>query len=94
MPGEEEEVPRDGIELKRCFNCARDPRGRAVLRIGRSKHAGRGEVTVAWASTSSSEASCNARRTRDGTQSVRTRTHCKRRSGPRCTRANPVNLHP
>ncbi len=39
----EEEVPRDGIELKRCFNYARDAQGRALLWIGRSKTTGRGE---------------------------------------------------
>lgn len=40
---DEEEVPRDGIELKRCFNYARDAQGRALLWIGRSKTTGRGE---------------------------------------------------
>jgi hypothetical protein len=40
---EEEEVPRDGIELKRSFNYARDAQGRALLWIGRSKATGRGE---------------------------------------------------
>ncbi|WP_394788313.1 hypothetical protein [Rhodoferax sp.] len=40
---EEEEVPRDGIELKRRFNYARDAQGRALLWIGRSKTTGRGE---------------------------------------------------
>jgi hypothetical protein len=40
---EEEEVPRDGIELKRAFNYARDATGRAMLWIGRSKTTGRGE---------------------------------------------------
>ncbi|MDO8248094.1 MAG: hypothetical protein Q7T78_00035 [Rhodoferax sp.] len=40
---EEEEVPRDGIELKRSFNYARDAQGRALLWIGRSKVTGRGE---------------------------------------------------
>jgi len=40
---EEEEVPRDGIELKRNFNYARDAQGRALLWIGRSKVTGRGE---------------------------------------------------
>lgn len=40
---EEEEVPRDGIELKRAFNYARDAQGRALLWIGRSKTTGRGE---------------------------------------------------
>jgi hypothetical protein len=35
--------PRDGIELKRAFNYARDARGRALLWIGRSKTTGRGE---------------------------------------------------
>ena len=40
---DEEEVPRDGIELKRCFNYARGPDGRAWLWIGRSKTTGRGE---------------------------------------------------
>ena len=39
----DEEVPRDGIELKRNFNYARDTQGRAVLWIGRSKTTGRGE---------------------------------------------------
>ncbi len=39
----EEEVPRDGIELKRAFNYARDAQGRALLWIGRSKTTGRGE---------------------------------------------------
>ena len=39
----EEEVPRDGIELKRSFNYARDASGRALLWIGRSKTTGRGE---------------------------------------------------
>jgi hypothetical protein len=40
---EEEEVPRDGIELKRAFNYARDAQGRGLLWIGRSKTTGRGE---------------------------------------------------
>ena len=40
---EEEEVPRDGIELKRTFNYARDAQGRGLLWIGRSKATGRGE---------------------------------------------------
>lgn len=40
---DEEEVPRDGIELKRRFNYARGPDGRAWLWIGRSKTTGRGE---------------------------------------------------
>jgi hypothetical protein len=40
---EEEEVPRDGIEIKRAFNYARDADGRALLWIGRSKKTGRGE---------------------------------------------------
>ncbi|MEO7854407.1 MAG: hypothetical protein ABIR94_19475 [Rubrivivax sp.] len=40
---EEEEVPRDGIEIKRAFNYARDASGRAWLWIGRSKTTGRGE---------------------------------------------------
>jgi hypothetical protein len=40
---EEEEVLRDGIELKRAFNYARDARGRAWLWIGRRKTTGRGE---------------------------------------------------
>ena len=40
---EEEEVPRDGVELKRCFNYARDAQGHARLWIGRSKTTGRGE---------------------------------------------------
>ena len=40
---EEEEVPRDGIEIKRAFNYARDASGRALLWIGRSKVTGRGE---------------------------------------------------
>lgn len=39
----EEEVPRDGIELKRSFNYARDASGRALLWVGRSKTTGRGE---------------------------------------------------
>lgn len=40
---EEEEVPRDGIEIRRAFNYARDASGRALLWIGRSKVTGRGE---------------------------------------------------
>lgn len=40
---EEEEVPRDGIELKRSFNYARDAQERGLLWIGRSKVTGRGE---------------------------------------------------
>ena len=40
---EEEEVPRDGIELTRAFNYARDAQGRALLWIGRQKTTGRGE---------------------------------------------------
>jgi hypothetical protein len=40
---EEEEVPRDGIELTRAFNYARDAQGRALLWIGRRKKTGRGE---------------------------------------------------
>lgn len=39
----DEEVPRDGVELKRAFNYARDFRGRGVLWLGRSKTTGRGE---------------------------------------------------
>ena len=39
----EEEVPRDGIELKRAFNYARDAQGRALLWIGRSKTTERGK---------------------------------------------------
>ncbi len=40
---EEEEVPRDGIDVRRAFNYARDASGRALLWIGRSKTTGRGE---------------------------------------------------
>ena len=40
---EDEEVPREGIELKRAFNHARDASGRSLLWIGRSKTSGRGE---------------------------------------------------
>lgn len=40
---EEEEVPRDGIEIKRAFNYARDAQGRGLLWIGRNKITGRGE---------------------------------------------------
>lgn len=40
---EDNEVPRDGIELKRAFNYARDAQGRALLWIGRRKVTGRGE---------------------------------------------------
>jgi hypothetical protein len=40
---EEEEVPRDGIEVTRAFNYARDAKGRALLWIGRRKKTGRGE---------------------------------------------------
>jgi hypothetical protein len=40
---EEEEVPRDGIELTRAFNYARDASGRGLLWIGRRKTTGRGE---------------------------------------------------
>jgi len=40
---EDEEVPRDGIELTRAFNYARDAQGRALLWIGRRKKTGRGE---------------------------------------------------
>jgi hypothetical protein len=40
---EEEEVPREGIQLTRAFNYARDASGRGVLWIGRSKTTGRGE---------------------------------------------------
>lgn len=40
---EEEEVPREGIELTRAFNYARDAQGRALLWIGRRKTTGRGE---------------------------------------------------
>jgi hypothetical protein len=40
---EEEEVPRDGIELTRAFNYARDAQGRGMLWIGRRKVTGRGE---------------------------------------------------
>jgi len=39
---EEEEVPRDGIEIRRAFNYARDAQGPALLWIGRSKTIGRG----------------------------------------------------
>lgn len=40
---EEEEVPREGIEVKRQFQYARDARGRAFLWLGRSKKVARGE---------------------------------------------------
>jgi hypothetical protein len=40
---EDEEVPRDGIEVTRAFNYARDAQGRALLWIGRRKKTGRGE---------------------------------------------------
>jgi hypothetical protein len=40
---EDSEVPRDGIELKRAFNYARDASGQALLWIGRRKTTGRGE---------------------------------------------------
>jgi hypothetical protein len=40
---EEEEVPRDGIELTRAFNYARDAQGNGRLWIGRRKKTGRGE---------------------------------------------------
>jgi hypothetical protein len=40
---EDEEVPRDGVVVKRAFNYARDASGRALLWIGRSKKTGRGE---------------------------------------------------
>ena len=40
---EEEEVPRDGIDLTRAFNYARDAQGRGLLWIGRRKKTGRGE---------------------------------------------------
>jgi hypothetical protein len=40
---EEEEVPREGIQLTRAFNYARDPQGRGLLWIGRRKTTGRGE---------------------------------------------------
>jgi hypothetical protein len=40
---EDEEVPRDGVVVKRAFNYARDAGGRALLWIGRSKKTGRGE---------------------------------------------------
>jgi hypothetical protein len=40
---EEEEVPRDGIEVTRAFNYARDAQGRGLLWIGRRKKTGRGE---------------------------------------------------
>jgi hypothetical protein len=40
---EDEEVPRDGVQLERCFNYARDAGGRALLWIGRGKSVGRGE---------------------------------------------------
>jgi hypothetical protein len=40
---EEEEIPRDGIELTRAFNYARDAHGRGLLWIGRRKTTGRGE---------------------------------------------------
>jgi hypothetical protein len=40
---EEEEVPRDGVQLTRAFNYARDAKGRALLWIGRRKTTGRGE---------------------------------------------------
>lgn len=40
---EDEEVPRDGIQLERCFHYARDATGRALLWIGRGKKVGRGE---------------------------------------------------
>jgi hypothetical protein len=40
---EEEEVPRDGVQLTRAFNYARDAQGRGLLWIGRRKTTGRGE---------------------------------------------------
>jgi len=40
---EDEEVPRDGVVVKRAFNYARDANGRGLLWIGRSKKTGRGE---------------------------------------------------
>jgi hypothetical protein len=40
---EEEEVPRAGVALKRAFQYARTPDGRAYLWIGRNKTVGRGE---------------------------------------------------
>lgn len=40
---EEEEVPREGIEVKRQFQYARDAQGRAFLWLGRSKKTARGE---------------------------------------------------
>jgi hypothetical protein len=40
---EEEEVPREGVQLTRAFNYARDAHGRAHLWIGRRKTSGRGE---------------------------------------------------
>ncbi len=48
---EEEEVPRDGIELKRAFNYARDAQGRALLWIGRSKTPVAARARAACAST-------------------------------------------
>lgn len=40
---EEEEIPREGIEIKRQFQYARDAQGRAFLWLGRSKKTARGE---------------------------------------------------
>lgn len=40
---EEEEVPREGIVVRRTYQYARTPDGRAFLWVGRSKHPGRGE---------------------------------------------------
>lgn len=40
---EEEEVPREGVEIKRQFQYARDAQGRAFLWLGRSKKTARGE---------------------------------------------------
>ena len=39
----EEEVPREGVEVKRQFQYARDAQGRAFLWLGRSKKTARGE---------------------------------------------------
>jgi hypothetical protein len=40
---EEEEVPREGIVVRRTYQYARTPDGRAFLWAGRSKRPGRGE---------------------------------------------------
>ena len=91
---EEEEVPRDGIEVKRAFNYARDARAARCCGSGAARQPAAAKVRAACGSTSSSAASADAGRVSRSALSVRTPTFGKLRFCRRCNRANPVNLHP